>query len=462
MKGVVILLATLTLGGCAITRPTDPYRFEDNGYRSAPVQGPESPPEAPMGALVLKEAIEFALANNPEVAARGWDAAAAQARQDQAFGERLPRFSAVGEYFNYVNRQRLIPTTGLDDPGLFARDIVAGDLVLTLPLFTGGRLINRVKAADLLREAAGHRLARSREELVFNVSSVFFSILAQEYVIESFQFSRRALEEHIKRIEALIADEKAARVDLMRIEVRLADLEQQSVRENNLLTIQRRVLANLLGLADTTTDIVLRGELELPEKSIVPTFTEALAAAREKRGDYLAARSALEAQARNVDAARAGHWPTISLVGAYGGRWAAGETTGLGDEFGEVGRVGLALELPLFEGGRIAAGVREHRADLLADRERLRGLELQIQLEIETALSNVSSSEERLEAIRKSISEARESLRIEQEKYDLGKGAVVDVLDSQQALLETETNYYRVLAELQTALAQLKLAMGEE
>lgn len=75
---------------------------------------------------------------------------------------------------------------------------------------------------------------------------------------------------------------------------------------------------------------------------------------------------------------------------------------------------------------------------------------------------NIGSSQERVEAIRKAIAQARESLRIEQEKYDLGMGAIVDVLDAQAALLESETTYYRVLAEHRTALAQLKLAMGEE
>jgi outer membrane protein len=127
-----------------------------------------------------------------------------------------------------------------------------------------------------------------------------------------------------------------------------------------------------------------------------------------------------------------------------------------------VGGIGLAMEIPIFEGGKVHAGINEQRAELASMKERLHTMELQIRLEIQTALSNIRSSEERLEAILKSIDQARESLRIEQQKYDLGKGAIVDVLDSQGALLESETTYYRVLAELHMALAQLKLARGEE
>jgi outer membrane protein TolC len=323
-----------------------------------------------------------------------------------------------------------------------------------------------VKATDLLQQAASHRLARNREELVFNVAGIFYSILSQRHVIESLEFSRKTLAEHLQRINALIKAQKAAKVDKMRTDVRLADIEQQLVREKNLLTIQHRVLISLLGLGDKVEEISPQGELE-PEEvafvhSSVPDLTTALAQAWKGRGDYLAARSSLEAQAGIVDIAKASHWPIVSLQGAYGERLAAGPTTGAGEEQGDVGRVGLVLEVPIYEGDRVNAGIREQRANLAAAQERLRTLDLQIRLEVETALLSVESSRERAAAIRKSIGQAKESLRIEQQKYNLGKGAIVDVLDAQAALLVSETTYYRILAEFHTALAQLRLAMGEE
>jgi outer membrane protein len=463
MKSITTLLLFLALGGCAVVRPTDPYlsgRASAGGsYERTP---PALPAELPEGTMTLPQAIRIALANNPEVAALGWDAAAAAARRDRAFSDRLPKLGAAGGYAHHLDPQRPLPVGRPGDPTILSRDIVSADIVLSMPLFTGGRLISRVRVAELVEIAAGHRLARTREEISFNVSSLFFGILAQRRVIESLEFSRRALEEHIRSVDALVTARKAANVDRMRADVRLADVEQQLVREKNVLAIQRRALVNLLGLEGDMDDIELRGELESQTSAAVPRLDSAIASALEGRGDYLAARSALEAQARSVDAARAERWPTVLLQGAYGPRWAAGSTTGTGDELGDVGRIGLAVEVPLFEGGRIGAEVREQRANLAATQERLRRLELQVRLEIETALLNVRSSEERMNAIGKSIAQARESLRIEQQKYDLGKGAIVDVLDAQAALLESETTYYRVLAEHGTAIAQLKLATGEE
>lgn len=464
MKILPLVLVMGLLGGCASRhRPTDPYAAV-TVRRPALVEfeAAHEPPGIPEGPLTLRLAVDTALANNPEVAALGWDAAAAEARRDRAQSERLPKFNATGNYFHHLDDQRILPVGQPGDPALLGSDIFSGDVVLSLPLYTGGRLVNQVKAADLLQRAASQRLARTREELVFNVTSVFNSILAQKHVIESLEFSRKTLAEHMQRIDALIAARKAAKVDRMRTEVRLADIEQRLVREKNLRSIQHRSLANLLGLSDWGGGISPQGELELKERKPLPDLETALSTAWGSRGDYLAARSSLEAQAKTVDVVQSGRLPTVTLQGTYGGRWAAGPTAGTGDELGDIGRIGFLVELPIFDGGRVDADIREQKANLATAQQRLRSLDLRIRLEVETALRNVESSGERAAAIRKSIALARESLRIEQQKYDLGKGTIVDVLDAQAAQLEAETLYYQILAEYHTAEAQLRLAMGAE
>ena len=85
---------------------------------------------------------------------------------------------------------------------------------------------------------------------------------------------------------------------------------------------------------------------------------------------------------------------------------------------------------------------------------------MQIRLDVETAILNVTSAWQRVVSAEKSIALAEESLRIEREKYEYGKGTITDVLDAQSALLEAQTGYYRTLAEYKTAVAQLTLAMG--
>jgi outer membrane protein TolC len=368
----------------------------------------------------------------------------------------------VGGYSRYQDDQRLSPATRNGELGAFSKDIFNADLVLSLPLYTGGRITNEIRASELLRQSAVHRLARTRDETVFNISSVFYSILGQRHVIESLEFSRKALDEHRKRVNDLIAAQKAAKVDLLRTEVRLADLDQRIVRERNTLAIQQQVLLNLMGVGDIQGHFDVQGELASSEAKV--SLEESMGAAQAQRSDYLSAQAAYEAQARRVDVARGGHWPTVSLRGGYGGRGAghASDAAAGTDRFEDVGTVGVFIDIPLFEGGRVSAQVRQEQARLRAAQERLRKLELQVTLDVQSAVSNVTSARERVAATEKAIEQAKESLRVEQEKYALVKGSITDVLDAQTALLEAQTSYYRALADYNIAIAQLRLARGEK
>jgi len=80
---------------------------------------------------------------------------------------------------------------------------------------------------------------------------------------------------------------------------------------------------------------------------------------------------------------------------------------------------------------------------------------------VEIARAEMASARERTEATAKAVEQARESFRIIREKYDLGKGVIVDVLDAQAALVLAETTYARALADLAVSDARRKLATGE-
>lgn len=390
--------------------------------------------------------------HNPELAAAAHDADAARARWSSTKAARLPNLSAEGSYFHSLDDQRLIQARSPTDPASFDADLDRGDLVVRMPVFTGGRLHNEMKAAELWSQASRHEPARPGEELEFNAASVFYSILAWQKAIAALEFSKEAPTEHRRRVESLIAAQKAAQVDLLRTEVRLADVEQNLVSARNTLSVQQRVLANLLGVGSESQPFTLVGELHFTEAAI--DTTGSLAQAMAARPDYLAARNGLEAQARRVDSARAGWSPVVAVFGSYGAR-----ANGRSDSV-DVGLAGVAVFVPLFEGGLTRSKVSDERSRLAAVQERIRKLELQIQLEVETAASDIESSSQRIKTTGQAISQARESLRIEREKYDLGKASITDVLDAQSALLQAETNYYRALADHAIARARLQLAEG--
>lgn len=411
--------------------------------------------------LSLDRAIEMALACNPEALEVQWRVEERAAQADLARADRWPDLTARAGYDYYTEDQRLSQATSAGE-AVFGAEILSADLGVSIPIYTGGRLTGSVKAAGLLREAEAGRLARTREEVVFNVTSLFYGMLAQREVIRSLGSALRAMEEQSRAIGEQVAAEKAARVDLLRAEVRMAALRESLTRERNTLTAQRRALAAVLGWEHASPPDIA-GELPPPETVRLPDATNCMGAAFAARSDYIAARQRVTAQQHTLAATRARYRPTVSLVGSYGERWMPDPSepeTGADEEYG-VGRVGLAVEWPLFEGGATSARVREQTARLGAAREQVRALELRIRYEIETALGDFESAHERVAATEKAVEQARETFRIIKEKYDLGKGTMTDVLDAQAALVQTETSAARALADLVLAKARCQLATGE-
>jgi len=472
---VAAFLISVCLSGCLGLYPRRADQPVDIGLANqadAPAVA-QPPADTAPGPLTLEDCIQIARANNPSLAAGGWDVQVAVAQRDNAASERWPNFRGTASYNTYLQNQRIIPVRKNNDPGMFSTSLFAGDIILRMPLFTWGRIRSEISAADFATLAATNRLARTWEELIFNVSSAFYTILGQQPVIESLQFSIKALTRQRQRATDMMRVGKAAKVEVLRTEVRISDVEQRLVREQTVLEIQRRVLTTLMGIDGQGGPAHIQGDLKMNRS--VPDLNGALAMAYAERSDYRAAKASVDALAWKVVAAR---WPSLALAGAYGTRAAAGVTDNAAAFINRlqgpgsnspgvstslpVGNIGVVADYPIFDGGRITAQINEQETRLASAQANLRKLWLQIRLDVETALLNVDSARKRVQATQKAIEQSKESFRIESEKYDLGKGSITDVLDAQSAMLDADTNHYRALADYNISLAQLGLATGEK
>jgi len=132
--------------------------------------------------LSVEECIEIALANNPEIAAAKYDISAADSRYDSAKSAFWPQLSVEGGYQNFSDSQRLIAARYNGEAGTFDNNLLRSDILGRLNLFAGGRMINEVGAAKKLLEAEKKKFIRTKDELVYAVTSFFFSILGQQKV----------------------------------------------------------------------------------------------------------------------------------------------------------------------------------------------------------------------------------------------------------------------------------------
>ena len=412
--------------------------------------------------ITLAQAVEIALEKNPDIGEAKSRLLEAESRLMSAKSGNWPSIKIRGTYDYWTEDQRLFPATRNGEQGVFGPETMGVEILAAISLYDGGRISSDIDSASWNYNAATNQLVRIREVLVYQVVSLFYNLLAQDKVLDSLDAAMNAMNEHLKNVQALVEVEKAARVDLLRANVRKAELSERQVREKNNRNMQLCALMTLLGMDEGSVPVIV-GELEIKEITACGETSECMEKALKQRADYMAARAALASAEAAVKSAYSGYKPKISIQASYGERMMfapSDQPEGTEDSINS-GRIGVIMELPLFDGKFTSAKIMEQKARQQAALERLRKVELQIRYEVETALAEIASAKERVITARETVSQADESFRIMKEKYDLGKGTMTDVLDVQSALVSAQTSYFRALADLAIADARRKLAIGE-
>lgn len=399
--------------------------------------------------LSLDDCVREALIANHALLARTNERDAAEARRTAAAAARRPRLGLQGAAQHSTDPMRVRAATYNGELGAFSRDIWQVSIGAAMPLYAGGRLRAEEDAARFLAEAAQGDLNHARQGLAVRIVSLYEDALALRSVIVSLNQSRATLVAQTERIEALLRQQKAADVDRLRVSVRLARVEQYEIETRSRLEVVQATLAVLMA-RDPMAPWELSGELvplSVPNTNSLPAFAD--------RGDEAAAQARASAAERQVRAAQGAWLPSLDAVAGLGPR-----SDFDGQARYEAGFAGLQVSWNIWDIGRTSSKVAEARSLARARHELSTETSLQRRLEFTAADSAVRSAVARIEASRLAVEQARESLRIEQRKYDLGQGAIVDVLDAQSAAVETESLRARALADHAVALATRDFATG--
>ncbi|MBZ4660374.1 MAG: outer rane efflux protein TolC-like [Desulfacinum sp.] len=413
----------------------------------------------------LPTCVARALERNPEIRVLKLAVGEADEEISKSRAAFFPSLDLESSYTRTGEPQRVVAAHANNEPGVFDRDAFDTALTARLPLFEGGRRRAQVRIAELGKAAAVSRFDAGRQDLVLNVASGYYKILQLDRVLEATRGSRRALAAQEELVRHQLEVGRAAPVDHMKIQVRLASLDQKI----SSLEADRRVLlvflGRLMGLDLKSRPLFdIAGTLETPHVEI-PSMEEGVAEALRARPEHKTAVLNLDQARQAVRAALADIYPRIQAFGRYGLRnglpYDQDDPSGAIDHE-DTWAAGIQATLPLFRGGAVRASIRQARLREKQAQERLRAVDLQIREEVERAHARLRDSADRLQVTRSSVAVAEETLRIEQDKYQAGKNTVNDVLDAQAALLQAQVEYSQAQVDAQLALLEWRRAVGED
>ena len=421
-------------------------------------QGSSLAEEPVLSTYTLDSIIRYALKNNPRIRMSGKDIETELYGIDAAKAERMPRIDFGSGAFRYRYPSPLTPISGPLGPDAdfpdFERNVYDTGLSFKLPLFKGGRLYRGVRIAEMKKAVAEDTYTVNKQELVYNLSSVYYKIAQLEKLLTANEASVRQLETHKKNVELFLKAGTVPPLDLLKTEVELSHARENRLLVRNSLESAYELLKTLMGIDDMERTISIAHGGASP--NVLPSVEDSISKAFAQRPDYKAVEKKKMIIEEQIKVAQGKRFPDIYATGEYIGR--AGDRLA----FKENWNVGVRLVIPVFDGGLIRSEIDKERNELEKVREEERMLRLAITREIRDAHLNVANAKERIEVTEKIIASARENLRVELLKYDTGAGTSTDVIDARTALLRAETEYYQAIYDKEAALAYLKKAVGED
>ena len=184
------------------------------------------------------------------------------------------------------------------------------------------------------------------------------------------------------------------------------------------------------------------------------SLAEALDAAYASRADYRSAEASVRAAEASRSAASAGRLPSVSFAADYGAIGPA-----IYDAHGTYTVAG-ALNIPVFQGGRVRADEMQAEAVLQQRRAVLDDLRAQIDYDVRSAFLDLEASGKRVEVARESEDLARQQLEQARDRFGAGVSDNIEVVQAQSALSTAQDNYISSLLAYNMSKASLAHAIG--
>jgi len=401
----------------------------------------------PAGAETLQEALAKAYHTNPTLAAQR---AVLRATDESVAIAKAGGRPSVQSQSSY-NENVLTAANSFVAP---SRQITS-QANISVPVFSGGQVRNSVNAAKARVEQGRASLRGTESDLFVAVVQAYMNVIRDQAVVALNQQNVKVLETNLQASNDRFQVGDLTRTDVAQSEARLA------IARSNLQTAE----AQLISSRETYVRLVGSEPQDLQAPPDLPrlpgTVDDAVRIALGDNPALEAARQSLVASQYDVKSARAARLPVVS-VGAGGnysnylGSFAGGTQP---QQYTQA-QVGVTMTLPLYQGGRPAAQVRQAR-----DRES-QAIELKTEQErnvVAQARSAFAVWRSSLDVIQSSsvaVNANKLSLEGVRAENSVGNRTILDILNAEQELLNSQVQLVTARRDAYVAAFALLASMG--
>ncbi len=435
---------------------------------TAPVFAQEEP-LAPVGApeiWTLAEAVDYAVAHNPDLQTAAAQVAETRQLQGEVFANFLPDLTLEGGYSYLSNVPEMevnmtVQPLPIADPVTINKKFPMGyhdnrriQVNLSQVLFASGQVYYANRAIGEQVEAGELRLEAIRLKVAQNAAEAFLGVLMAQSVLEAQTEALNNSRAHLTQVQHRFDAGAASRFELLRAQVEVSNLEPQVTQAERTKANALTALRRIMGLP---ADAPLRATGDLETRPEPIDEGGALAHAQENRPElaaYAIARNAAEDQARSY---RGAMLPAVMLTASYSYQRPFYTL----DEWDENWTVGVGVRVPLFDGLQSYHAMQ--RANAMADTaDRAQAqVRADITTDVRLAVTSLHEAEVRLGTTTANMQRAGQMVAIAENAYQAGAVTSLEVIDAQLAATGARVAYLKALYDYRVARVRLAAATGQ-
>ncbi|MCX7088574.1 MAG: TolC family protein [Methylococcales bacterium] len=418
----------------------------------------------PAAAYTLKQAVDYALENNPNLQMTHERIQQAQAQVGIAKASFYPQVTSRLTYeysdnpsraFGMIIAQRRLNFSGTDFNHPGGVNNYRPEVMASYSLYNGGQDTALSKAAELGVTGVALQDSATRNQLIEAVTSAFYAILAAQEAHAIAERAINAVQSELKQSQFRFDAGTLLKSDLLSLRVKLSEAQDAEIQTANGIDLAKTALKTLLGL--TVND-----PLAIAEKSVwtvspkSPSFTTLLEQALAQRPEVQAAALHVAIAEQHLKAAQGAHLPKADAYVSYG---SDSKDLAYSTNRDNV-TAGVTVEMPIFSGFATSERINKAQSQLTEAQMSVKNVQLSIENEVKTAHLHLNSALARLDVTANAVTAAEEALRLVNEQRNAGVETVTRYIEAEVARDQAHSRVIAARYDALRAEANLNQAVG--
>lgn len=331
-------------------------------------------------------------------------------------------------------------------------------------VWNGGRNQKNLEKSKLTAEMAEYATAESANTIQEQITQLYVQILYQAEAVRVAEQVLEASKMQRDRAQEMVDVGSLARVDLKQLEAQVSQDEYTVVNNRTQLDNYRLQLKQLLELVGTDDfDVATPNTGDANVLSAIPPKEAVYASAYAFRPEIQSGKLSIEQSKLDIDIARRGFYPSVSMSAGIGTSNNSGISTALTEQWRRNlnNSIGLTVSVPIFDNRQNRTNVRKAKLSKDAADLSLQDTEQQLYRQIETYWLNARNAQQQYVAAKANVESMQETYGLVSEQFRLGLKNIVELTTGKNNLLQAQQQLLQSKYTALYNLAMLRFYQGE-